>query len=443
MFDPTRYGTTGAKVSRTNNNDTRYNQLRFQVSAPTPARTVTAAQATSNAKNNDLRKQINSIKTPAKVTTKPSGSRVTSAPAVKPAVKPAPKLQTISRDTFTPRTGSATATGTPAQADPNILSFDDYRQKLIDAVKGGLMAEYEANASVIKNNLTRALSDLEAEKAALNPLYQEQLKGIAQREYATSFQQRELMNQAGWNATNSGLAVGEQTRIKNQASEEKANAEGQYNQYMADILRRQTLNKSTADEELKSLEKYKANKLAGAEADATIQADNRNRAMYESDRSFGLQKDQFVEQQLSNDRSYQMQQAQFQESMRQWNETNALEKKKFSESIRQFNASMAQRTSAQKAADAKDATSFSSAEIDDITSWAIASIMKEPESQRAAAMEEFLANPNYPAKAKENAIQILQSGKNYTAPPSTTGAGSSGLSLVTNVATTKENQQRK
>ena len=55
------------------------------------------------------------------------------------------------------------------------MSFDQYKQSLIESVRAGVMTEYEANASIIRNNLAQAMSELQNELAALEPLYQTQL----------------------------------------------------------------------------------------------------------------------------------------------------------------------------------------------------------------------------------------------------------------------------
>ena len=306
---------------------------------------------------------------------------------------------------------------------PDVMSFDEYKQSLIDAVKGGIMAEYEANATVIKNNLTRALSELEAEQAALDPLYQNQLKNIQQRKYATGVQQTELMNQAGWNATNSGLAVGEHTRIANQASEETAQADQSYNQYMADILRRQTLNKGQTDEQLASLEREKNAKLSGAESGALVQADDRNRSMYESDRNFEMQGYDRNRAAYESDRNFEMQKTQFQESIRQWEKNYSLNEAQFKESQRQFNASLKQRTAAAKATDAKDATKFSDAEIDNMTTLAFTEIMKT--ANPIKALDIVLRDPELPTKAKQTLMSMMSSHKSLNS------TSSSGIQLTT------------
>lgn len=318
-----------------------------------------------------------------------------------------------------------------------MMSFDEYRNKLMEAVKGGIMAEYEANASLIKNNLTRALSDLNAEKEALSPLYQQQLKMIGERSFATEQQQRELMNQAGWNATNSGLAVGEYTRIGNQASEETNEANTNYNQYMADIQRRQSLAKDMTAEETSALAKYKNQKLSGAQADALVQAENRYRDIFESDRAYNLQAAGFEEsirqfEQNHNfdmkkfeestrqfDKTFSLQNQQFQEDIRRWNNEYALNQAKFNESSRQFSESLKNRTAVEKAQDAKDAKDFSDQSIDNLTTLNVSAILSAPDQTKA--FDEIMQDHTIPAKVKQNIINMLKSKKEYQAEAKTGG----------------------
>lgn len=383
----------------------------------------------------------------------------TASTAYKAAVAPAAQKAAVTPAVSSPAVSSPVAQQTPAAVPPSaaqitsqynlqpkneaMMSFDEYRNKLVEAVKGGILAEYEANASVIKNNLSRALSDLQAEQDALNPLYQQQLKAIGERKFTTEQQQRELMNQAGWNATNSGLAVGEYTRIDNQASEETNEATSQYNQYMADIQRRQTLAKDTNAEELTALEKYKNNKLSGAEADALVQSENRYRDIFESDRAYNLQQAGFEEsvrqfQENHNfdlkkfeesvrqyDQNFSLQSQQFQEDIRRWNSEYALNQAKFNESARQFSASLNARTATQKAQDAKEASGFSDTQIDNLTTAAISDILGS--GDQSARFDSIMKNPEIPTKVKQNVLNMLQGVKDYKTEK-TGGA----LSFITN-----------
>ena len=170
-----------------------------------------------------------------------------------------------------------------------------YRKALVESKKGAINSEYETNASIIKNNLTRALAALNQNKAALEPLYQRQLSSIAQNQFNTSETTKEIMNQGGWNASNSGLAVGEQTKIANTADTQrseslqaKTTAENEYNSQMA-------TEQMAADESLGSLGLWRSNQLSAAEADALVTSTNYGRAIYESDRDFAFTQRQFEE----------------------------------------------------------------------------------------------------------------------------------------------------
>ncbi len=172
---------------------------------------------------------------------------------------------------------------------------DQYRKALIDSKKGAINAEYETNASIIKNNLTRALAALNQNKAALEPLYQRQLSSIAQNQFSTSETTKEIMNQGGWNASNSGLAVGEQTKIANTADTQrseslqaKTTAENEYNSQMS-------TEQMAADESLGALKKWRSAQLSAAEADAFATSTEYGRSIYESDRDFAFTQRQFEE----------------------------------------------------------------------------------------------------------------------------------------------------
>lgn len=170
-----------------------------------------------------------------------------------------------------------------------------YRKALVESKKGAINSEYETNASIIKNNLTRALAALNQNKAALEPLYQRQLSSIAQNQFATSETTKEIMNQGGWNAGNSGLAVGEQTKIgigadkqRGEAAQARTAAENEYNSQMA-------TEQMAADESLGSLGRWRSNQLSAAESDAMATATQYGRSVYESDRDFAFSQRQFEE----------------------------------------------------------------------------------------------------------------------------------------------------
>ncbi|NCU25772.1 hypothetical protein EOM86_03525 [Candidatus Nomurabacteria bacterium] len=257
----------------------------------------------------------------------------------------------------------------------NGMSFDQYKQSLIDSVRAGVMTEYEANASIIRNNLAQAMSELQNELAALEPLYQTQLDTIAKNQYTTGERTKETLNQGGWNTSNSGLAVGEHTKIANAADESRAEAGLAKTQAEENINRQRTLQEQLANNDLASLEAQKNAKLAGAEAEAMIHAEDRYRQMYESDRSYDLQQ------------------------------------KQFSESIRQFNEQLKSRTSSEKLADLKDGASLSAEEKDTLATNALTWIFNQEDINKT--VDDMLADPELPTEIKKTVLDMMKSRKDY------------------------------
>ena len=166
------------------------------------------------------------------------------------------------------------------------VTSGDYYSKYMQMRQAGIMSEYEANASVIKQNLARALADLDAEQAALAPVYQSSLSTIQANQFQSGEQMKELMNQAGWTGQNSGIAVGEQGKIKIGADTARAEAKSIYDQGVMDVNRRKTLAKDIAGEEQKALEKWKNAQLSGAEAEAWLANDERIQAAVKASRDY-------------------------------------------------------------------------------------------------------------------------------------------------------------
>jgi len=193
--------------------------------------------------------------------------------------------------------GSSNAQPTSAYQVPVESGFnqDEYRDALIKAKQGAINSEYETNASIVKNNLTKALAALGQEKAALEPLYQRQLTSIAQNQFQSSETAKEIMNQGGWNAGNSGLAVGEQTKISNEANTFRNNALAAKTAAEADINSQMTAEETAANESLGALGRWKSAQLSAAEADALVASTEYGRAIYESDRDFAQTQNQFQE----------------------------------------------------------------------------------------------------------------------------------------------------
>ena len=148
------------------------------------------------------------------------------------------------------------------------------------------MSEYEANASTIKQNLARAMADLDYEQASLAPVYQNSLSAIHANQFQSGEQMKEMMNQAGWTGQNSGLAIGEQGKIKIGADNARAEAKNTYDQGLIDVNRRKTLAKDIAGEEQKSLEKWKNAQLSGAEAEAWLANDERIQSAVKASRDY-------------------------------------------------------------------------------------------------------------------------------------------------------------
>lgn len=191
-------------------------------------------------------------------------TRLTTQPVVKTSVAPAKVNPPPGHNPPNPGGSSAPAY---AQAD---TGNTDYYDKLRAMKEAGIMSEFEANSSVIKNNLAKAMANLQAEKAALAPVYQNQLTSIAQNQFGASETMKESMNQAGWTGQNSGLAIGEQSRIGIGADTARAQAGAVYGEGVADANRRGTLAQQTSAEEQAGLEKWKASQLRGAEAEAWV-----------------------------------------------------------------------------------------------------------------------------------------------------------------------------
>jgi hypothetical protein len=316
-------------------------------------------------------------------------------------------------------TGGGTAPAAPTQGSKySGMSPEEYRSTLIESVKNGILTAYEANINIIRNNLTKALSDLDAEEAALQPIYQEQLKGIQDRKFATTVQQTELMNQAGWNATNSGLAVGEHTRIANQASEETNDANTAFNAAVADIMRRRTLTTQLADSDLSSAEQQKNYMLAEAEASAMIEAENRNRQIFESDRDF-------------------------EEGVRQWTENFNLNQKEFdftvnkywqdrSDDMYKYETSRAD-ANARAASSSGGAVGYEKWELDELTTVTFSEIMSSKDPN--ATLREILQDDELPAEVKENILDLMQKNKNVS---STSPLGGITLNTDTTLSTPKK-----
>lgn len=154
------------------------------------------------------------------------------------------------------------------------MSADDLRKALSASAAAGINGAADSQLAIIRQNLLNALSDMEAEKANGQANLGKELKGIADNQFATTELSKERMNQGGWDMNNSGLAVGEVGKIGIAADQAKANSQSNLTQILNDIARRTTQAKQTSDANILGVEKDRANRLAGAEADAMINAEN-------------------------------------------------------------------------------------------------------------------------------------------------------------------------
>lgn len=173
-----------------------------------------------------------------------------------------------------------TATQPTGQPAYNGLSADAYKNTLVQKAKSGVNSSADAQLATIQQNLAETLQAINSERASAAQNYQKTLETIHNNEFATTESQKEIMNQGGWNTNNSGLAVGEVGRIKIGADKQRADASASLSQLLADISSRASLAQTKASNDVASVNKWKEQQLAGAEADATINAENRNYGMY-------------------------------------------------------------------------------------------------------------------------------------------------------------------
>ncbi len=180
----------------------------------------------------------------------------------------------------------------------------EYMDTLMKKAKSGVNQSANTQYSSIQQNLDDVLSQLDAEKSTLDPTYQDALGSIKAREFSSSEAAKELMNQSGWNTTNSGLSIGELNKISMQSSDQQASAKEDLVKALEDVVRRSTLAQTKASNEELAVDQWKAQALATAQADALIQADSRNYGQYTDNRNFGLQSDQFDFTKQNADRTY-------------------------------------------------------------------------------------------------------------------------------------------
>jgi polyhydroxyalkanoate synthesis regulator phasin len=203
-------------------------------------------------------------------------------------------------------------------------------QQIADAWAASQTSGYNISANNqianIQNNLAAILSNLQAEKSGTINQNQKDMKAIAANEFNTGEQQKELMNQSGWNPNNSGLAVGELTKIHNTANNQRANAADVLTQALNDIARRANLAKSEASTNVTNVNNNLEQQLAGVAADALLKADELGYSRcrdsvsdFNNDRAFNYQvsRDQVLDSQWLS---------QFNESKRQAMVNEAIQK---------------------------------------------------------------------------------------------------------------------
>jgi hypothetical protein len=181
----------------------------------------------------------------------------------------------------------------------NGLSPDAYKNTLVQKAQAGVNSSADAQMATIQQNLAETLAAINSERASAAQNYQKNLETIHNNEFVTTESQKEIMNQGGWNANNSGLAVGEVGKIKIGADKQRADANASLSQLLADISNRASLAQTRASNDKSSVEKWKEQQLAGAEAEALINSENRNYGMYRdsvsdnnNNRNFEYTKDQ-------------------------------------------------------------------------------------------------------------------------------------------------------
>lgn len=135
-------------------------------------------------------------------------------------------------------------------------------------------SQFTSGSAALKSALFGDMSNLGAEQAKVNPAYQGAIKQIGQNEFTTKETQAETMNAGGWNTANSGLTVGEMTRIGNASNADRAAAGVQKNTTLADIARRRSVTKNQYNTSMKTLKDQKTLGTSKAASAAQIAADN-------------------------------------------------------------------------------------------------------------------------------------------------------------------------
>jgi hypothetical protein len=184
---------------------------------------------------------------------------------------------------------------TPIQ--PTTATGGNAYQDLYNKMYGQKSAAIESSANnqvdLIKQNLAKALATLEVEKSTVKPGYDKAMSDVSNRQFAQTETQKELMAMSGWNPQTSGLAVGEVGKVGIAADQDRANINADLVKAMTDIQRRAGESELATNVDIANVGRQKAEKLAGAAADASMYADETSHQRAKDLAAQQIQKEQF------------------------------------------------------------------------------------------------------------------------------------------------------
>jgi hypothetical protein len=370
-------------------------------------------------------------------------------PAVKPAavkpataapatVKPAATPSSVKPAAVTPASvapAAAPANVTPA-ADPttpelpamptyNGMTSEEFIKALTDKATSGVNTAADSQINTIANNLAEALSNYDSETADSQARNKKMLEQIHNNEFVTGETSKEMMNQSGWNPTNSGLAIGELDRVKIGADKERADANASLEAELADISRRANLARTRAGNDKSDVEKWRASQLSGVGADAMLQADQRNYGQYrdtvgdywtKANYDYGVSRDKVSDSQW---------QKQYEQSGKQWQDSFDYQKERDKVSDSQWKAGYDYQASRDKVLDNQWLSQFNSSEQQRLIENAVANkqiSISEGNLALQKAAQAWAQNPNNPDNIyKTKQIEGLNS-KDTTTDEQTIGA---------------------
>lgn len=184
--------------------------------------------------------------------------------------------------------------GNNAPAVPVKSDADIYKEKLQAA------AEQEAirRRTAASNLYNSTLSNLDAESAGIEPMFNETIETINKGEFNLSESQKELMNANGWGMADSGLAVGEVGKIAIGAKKSRDDTAIKRDQALVDIARRKSLAAMLRDQGIEDADAWRSAQMMGVEAEAFLKAKEMAKAdeklKYDkqiADATLGIQKD--------------------------------------------------------------------------------------------------------------------------------------------------------